>query len=314
MMNVKVTYIEKINPPRKRLKRERLSLTLMAMPFVIFIFAFYYVPLLGWILSFFNYKPGYPLNNLQFVGLKYYRMIIENWDDVSNALINTFVLSTLSLMLMPIPVLFAILLNEVHSKKLKKFIQTTVTLPHFVSWVIVFSLSFAMFSNDGMLNKLLLNLGFIEKPTNLLGNYNVAWRFMTILSLWKGLGWNAIVYLAAMAGIEESLYEAASIDGAGRFRSILHITIPGVMPTFIVLLILNIGNLLSVGFQQYFVFNNPMLAGKLEVIDMYTYRIGIMTQDYSFATAVSVVRSIVSISLICFANIFAKRVRGEAIF
>lgn len=313
-MQIEVPYTEKINLKKKKLRPQRLKLTLMAIPFVIFIFAFQYVPLLGWGLSFFNYKPGYPLNNLEFVGLKYYRMILENWDDVSNALINTFVLSGLSLMMMPAPVIFAIMLSEIRSNPLKKLIQTTVTLPHFVSWIIVFSLSFAIFSHDGMLNKLLLSLGFIEKPTNLLGNYSVAWRFMTALSLWKGLGWSSIVYLAAIAGIEKSLYEAASIDGAGRFQSIWHITVPGIMPTFIVLLILNIGNLLSVGFQQYFVFNNPMLAGKLEVIDMYTYRIGIRTQDYSFAVAISVVRSIVSISLISFANLLAKRIRGEAIF
>lgn len=308
-----ITSIAGKTKTRKKIKPQRLKLLLMALPFVVIVFLFNYVPLMGWGLSFFNYKPGYQLNNLEFVGFKYYGLIIEYWGDFANALINTLAMSILSLLAMPLPMIFAIMLNEIRSNPLKRFIQTTVTLPHFISWIIIYALSFAMFSHSGLVNRLLLQLGAIGEPANLLGNSSTAWAFMTALSIWKNLGWNSIIYLAAIAGIDASLYEAANIDGAGRLQSIWHITVPGVMSTFVVLLILNIGHLLSVGFEQYFVFNNPMMSRKLEVLDMYTYRLGIGTQDYSFATAVSVVRSVVSITLIYSANIFAKRIRGEAV-
>ena len=136
---------------------------------------------------------------------------------------------------------------------------------------------------------------------------------MTLLGIWKELGWNSIIYLAAITGIDEEYYDAARVDGAGRFRCIWHITVPGLMPTFIVLLLLKVGNLLSVGFDQYLVFNNAMISSRLEVLDLYTYRIGIGTQDYSFAVAVGIVKSVVSLLMLFSVNALAKRVRGESI-
>lgn len=298
------------------MKKHKLAdwkLTALSIPFVIYIIAFKYVPLFGWGLAFTNYRPGRRLEYLEFVGLKYFKLIGYYWNDIQNSLINTLVLSLLSLALMWMPMVFAICLNEVPSRRLKKMIQTVVTLPHFIGWVIVFSVVFALFSTSGMLNTQLLSLGVIENPTNLLANKEMAWPFMVFLDIWKGLGWNSIVYLAAIAGIDSSLYEAAKIDGAGRFACAKHITLPSLVSTYVVLLVINIGSLLSVGLDKYLLFSNPITSSRLEVLDMFTYRIGILTQDYPFAIAVSIVKSVVSITLVVFANMIAKKVKGDTI-
>lgn len=291
----------------------RLKLTLLALPFVVFVFLFSYVPLLGWGLAFFDYKPGLSLDKIKFVGFKYFRLMFFYKEDILNALLNTLVLSFLSMAVSVLPIVFAILLTELRHSRMRKVIQTVVTLPHFVSWIIVYALCFALFSSNGMVSQVLTTLGLTNKPLRLMTNASTAWLFMTLLGIWKELGWNSIIYLAAITGIDEEYYDAARVDGAGRFRCIWHITVPGLMPTFIVLLLLKVGNLLSVGFDQYLVFNNAMISSRLEVLDLYTYRIGIGTQDYSFAVAVGIVKSVVSLLMLFSVNALAKRVRGESI-
>lgn len=291
----------------------RLKLTLLALPFVVFVFLFSYVPLLGWGLAFFDYKPGLSLDKIKFVGFKYFQLMFFYKEDILNALLNTLVLSFLSMAVSVLPIVFAILLTELRHSRMRKVIQTVVTLPHFVSWIIVYALCFALFSSNGMVSQVLMTLGLTNKPLRLMTNASTAWLFMTLLGIWKELGWNSIIYLAAITGIDEEYYDAARVDGAGRFRCIWHITVPGLMPTFIVLLLLKVGNLLSVGFDQYLVFNNAMISSRLEVLDLYTYRIGIGTQDYSFAVAVGIVKSVVSLLMLFSVNALAKRVRGESI-
>ncbi|HML46772.1 MAG TPA: ABC transporter permease subunit, partial [Clostridia bacterium] len=166
---------------------------------------------------------------------------------------------------------------------------------------------------NGMLNNLLRTLGRPDAVTNILSTYDRAWTFMTLLDVWKGLGWSTIVYLAAIAGIDGTLYEAAAVDGAGRFARIWHITLPGLMETFVVLLLLHMGNLLSVGFDKFLNFKNAINAQKLEVLDLYVYRIGLATHDYAFATAVGIVKSFVSVIMLCLVNLLAKKIRGNTI-
>lgn len=298
---------------KKKHNREGWKLTALAMPFVLYVIAFRYVPLFGWALSLTNYRPGRSLDKLQFVGLKYFKLIGYYWGEIQNALINTLALSLMSLVVMVVPMIFAICLNEVTSSKLRKFVQTVVTLPHFVGWVTVFAIMFALFSTNGMLNTLLMSLGIIKEPTQLLANVKLAWPFMIFLDMWKDVGWNSIIYLAAIAGIDASLYEAVKIDGGGRLACALHITVPSLMPTYLVLLVMNIGKLLTVGFDKYVLFSNAATSPKLEVLDIFTYRVGLLTQDYPFAIAVSVVKSFVSILLIIIANMIAKKVRGATI-
>jgi len=222
-------------------------------------------------------------------------------------------MSFLQILSSPLPIIFAILLSELPFNRFKRVVQTITTLPNFVSWVIVFALAFAIFSNEGLWNTFFTGLGWLQQPVNVLGNEDITWVFQTLLVIWKSLGWNAIIYLAAIAGIDSELYDAASVDGAGRFSRIMHITVPGILPTFIVLLLLSASNLLSVGFEQYLVFYNPMVADKIEVIDYYVYRMGLVAQDYSFTTAVGIMKTLVSLLLLFSINTLAKRIRGESI-
>ena len=287
--------------------RRRWLLTLLALPFVIHIIAIRYVPLAGWALAFFNYKPGKALSKLPFVGWKYFELIGFYKEDVINAVINTGVLSGLGLLFAWFPMFLAILLNEIRGKYRKKIVQTLITIPNFVSWVIVYALCFVIFSTEGLFNQL------FNTTNTLLTNKNTIWYFMQGVSMWKTAGWNSIIYLAAITGIDETLFEAAMVDGANRFQCILHITIPSLMSTFIVVLLLQIGSFMNTGYDQYYAFSNIMVQSKLEVLDLYTYRIGMKTMDYSFATAISILQSIVSVTLLMTVNGFSKLTRGEGI-
>ena len=287
--------------------RRRWLLTLLAVPFVIHIIAVRYVPLAGWALAFFNYKPGRALAKMPFVGLKYFKLIGFYREDVLNALTNTVALSALALLFSWFPMLLAILINEIRSQRRRMVIQTAITIPNFVSWVIVYSLCFCIFSSEGLFNQV------FHANNNVLGNKDTIWLFMEGLSIWKSAGWSSIIYLAAITGIDETLYEAAVVDGANRWQCTLHVTLPGIMSTFIVLLLLQIGSFLSVGMEQYFAFSNVMVSSKLEVLELYTYRIGLKTMDYSFATAISIIQSLVSIALLLGVNGLSKLTRGEGI-
>ncbi|NLD87395.1 MAG: sugar ABC transporter permease, partial [Clostridiales bacterium] len=214
----------------------------------------------------------------------------------------------------PIAMFFAMFLTEITNKKYKKFIQTATTLPNFVSWATVYSVAYAMFSvSDGLLNHILLDLGLIEQPINFLTSTKFLWLKMVLWQVWKGTGWSAIIYFAAISGIDQEMYEAAMIDGAGRYKTMWYITLPQLMPTFFVLLILSIGNFLNTGMEQYFIFSNPMTSDKLEVLDLYVYNQGIVKVQYPYTTAVGMLKSIVGIILLFFANKLSKLVRGYGI-
>lgn len=207
----------------------------------------------------------------------------------------------------------AILLNEIKNGPVQKFVQTFTTLPNFISWVIIFSLATALFSSDGIATGLLTSLGIGDASNSLIGSNDAVYWFQSFLAQWKCLGWNSIIYMAAIAGIDQEQYEAARVDGAGYFRCALHVTLPAMMETFVVLFILNIGNFLNTGYEQYLLFKNSLTATNIEVLDLYTYRIGLQNMDYSYGVAISVVKSIVSITLVVVANMVAKKVRGKAV-
>jgi len=295
-------------------RNDRLRLLLMALPFVAFTFMFAYVPLHGWIYAFYHYRPGIPLANTPFAGLDNFRLIFTFFrPQVIAVLRNTLIFAFLSLLLSPVPMFFAIFLNELSSIKFRRFVQTVTTLPNFISWVIIFSLAFQIFHATGPFNRMLQSLNLIEEPTMLLGNVNAVYLFQTFIGMWRHTGWGAIIYIAAITGIDSELYDAASVDGAGRWNRIRHITIPGLMPTYTVLLILAIGNILGVGFEQYFVFNNPMVVQRMEVIDLFVFRVGIQNFDFAFATVVGMFRTVISIIILFGANLVLKRVRGHGI-
>jgi putative aldouronate transport system permease protein len=193
-------------------------------------------------------------------------------------------------------------------------VQTTTTLPNFIGWILVYAVFFALFSvDDGMYNRVLLRLGLITTPTNVLATERIVWFFQAGVTIWKTLGWSAIIYLAAIAGVDPELYDAAHVDGAGRFRSIWHVTVPGIIPTYFVLLLLAVANIINNGLEQYFVFQNPMTRGRIEVLDLYVYNQGIASIHYSAATAISVLKSLVSMTLLFAVNGLSKIIRGYGI-
>lgn len=293
------------------------KLLLISIPFLLFVTAFSYIPLLGWSISFFRYYPGIPLNKLEFMGLKNFQLFFSNKEQVLLVLRNTFVLSGLILVTLPLPAVFAIFLNEIRGKWFKKTVQTFSTIPYFISYVLIYLAFVTLFSpSDGMINTLLVQkLHILKTPLNVLNNDKIAWTVQTLTYLFKNLGYSAILYLSAIAGIDTQLYEAAEVDGAGRFQKIWNITVPGLIPTFVVLLVLGLGNVLSgAGFEQYYVFGNAMVLDKLEVIDTYTYKMGMVQGNYSFGTAMSMMKSVLSVGLLLISNFIVKRVRGNSIF
>lgn len=299
---------------KKTLTAGRVTLFAMVVPFIALVFMFNYIPLFGWIYTVYDYKPGIPLSRTEFAGLKFFRYVFEDWDQLRLVLINTLALGFLSILASPLSAIFAILLNETAGKTFKKLVQTLTTLPYFISYIIVFSLATALFASDGLVNEILLRLGWIDNPTNVMASPQATWWFQTAIGIWKGLGWGSIVYLAAIAGIDSEMYDAAKVDGAGRWQRILHVTVPGLMPTFFVLTLLAIAGVLSYGFEQYFVFNNALVAGRIETLDLYSVRMGIASGDIPFGTAVGMGKSIVSIALLFALNALSRKIRGQSVF
>ncbi len=303
---------------RKRFHfKNKYKLFLMAFPFLVLVFLFSYLPLYGWVYAFYDYRPGIPLSKTEFVGLHWFTAMVSNpiqVQEIVRVLQNTFAISSLGILTSVLPVIFAIFLTEIKNARFKKMVQTITTLPNFISWVLVYAFAFMLFSVDnGFLNNLLMSLHLIDRPLNLLASDSHTWLVMTLWGVWKGLGWGAIMYIAAITGIDPELYEAARVDGAGRFRLMWHVTVPGILPTYFVLLILGIANFINNGLEQYFVFSNAMNMSHIEVLDLYVYNIGVANSNYGFATAVSILKSIVSLFLLFFANVLSKLVRGEGV-
>ncbi|MFC5467869.1 ABC transporter permease [Cohnella suwonensis] len=292
------------------------KLFLMAFPFLVTTFIFFYLPITGWIYAFYDFTPGIPLSDTPYVGLKWFRSIASNptqLEEVVRVLKNTVAMSVLGILTSVFPVIFAILLSEVRTSWYRKLVQTLTTIPNFISWILVYALAFTLFSVDnGIVNTLLIKLGFIDEGINFLASSNNIWLTMIGWYWWKSLGWGAILYLAAITGIDQELYEAADVDGASRFRKIWHITVPGIVPTFFVLLLLSIGNFVNNGVDQYFAFQNAMNKDTIEVLDLYVYNIA-FANNFPFATAVSMLKSVVSVFLLFTANAMSKLVRGESI-
>ncbi len=301
---------------KRRTMPNKYKLFLMALPFLILTFIFFYLPISGWIYAFYDYIPGIPLSETKFVGWKWFRTIAANpvqSAEVLRVITNTIAMSVLGIATSFFPVVFAILLSEIRTGWYRKIVQTLTTIPNFISWILVYSIAFSLFSVDnGLVNILLVKLGWTDAGINFLASNHHVWLTMIAWYWWKSLGWGAILYLAAITGIDQELYEAAEVDGAGRFRKIWHITVPGLIPTFFVLLILSIGNFINNGIDQYFAFQNAINKDTIEVLDLYVYNIA-FSNNLPFATAVSMLKSVISILLMFMANAMSKQFRDESI-
>jgi putative aldouronate transport system permease protein len=291
----------------------------MVWPGLICLILFSYIPMYGVIIAFKEYDIFLGIGASPWVGLYQFNMFFDS-PELSMVMRNTIIISTLKLILIfPSPILLALLLNEIKHNGFKRFIQTATYLPHFISWVIVSGLVFSLLSvESGSVNYLLMKLGFIDNPINWLSMPKHFYGILLSSNLWKEIGFSSIVYLAAIAGINPSLYEAAEIDGAGRFRKMFSVTLPCIAPVVIIFLILAIGNLLSAGFEDILTLTNNGKNGTLtsmaEVLDTYVYRVGLSEQRYSFATAVGLFKSLINIVLLVSANAIAKRVGGNSLW
>ena len=288
---------------------------LYVLPCILFIFIFKYLPLWGWSYAFFQYKPGRSLFDCAFVGLQNFTALFGNpimRDNLIRVLRNTFGIQLLNYLLMPVPMLFAIFLSEIKSTKFQKAVQTLTTLPHFISWVIMFSLATSLFDNSGVVNSVLARFG--TEGINILTTNSHVWLIQALLGLWKSLGWSAIIYFAAITGLDQEVYEAAMVDGASRWQKIRYITIPLLIPTFFVLLIMGIGNFLNSGIDQFLAFGNAMNKEYIEVLDLYVYNLGIGNGQISFSVAVGMMKSLVAVVLFACANFASKKIRGTSVF
>ncbi|MFD1955153.1 ABC transporter permease [Paenibacillus thailandensis] len=295
-----------------RFKRDR-ALYLLALPGIVFFLIFKYVPMWGIIIAFQDYSPFQGIAGSEWVGLRHFAALFSN-PDFSLLFRNTLAISLLNLLLFfPFPILIAICLNELRSAAFMRVIQTVIYLPHFLSWVIIAGLTLVLFAKgNGLVNELLVRMGLSK--ADFLTNPDGFWLMVTLQAIWKEAGWGTIVFLAAMAGIDPKLYEAARIDGAGRLRQIRHITLPAIRTVIIVLLILRLGDIMEVGFEQIFLMYNGAVSEVAEVFDTYVYRVGIERGEFSYSTAVGVFKSVVGLALVLLANKLAKRMGGEGVF
>ena len=226
---------------------------------------------------------------------------------------NTFAMSFLNIATSVLPLFFAVFLNEIKCKWFRKMVQTLTTIPNFISWVLVYAVAFCLFSNTGMVNTVFQNLGVILKPIKFLDSDSHTYIAMLLWSTWKGLGWGAIMYLASIAGIDQEMYEAARVDGAGRFQLMRYITLPELMPTYFVMLMLSVANFLNNGMDQYFVFQNAFNKAHIQVLDLYVYNIGMTGSSLSLATAISMLKSLISVTLLMAVNGISKKIRGVSL-
>ena len=286
---------------------------MMLLPAIILALIFCYAPMGGLIMAFQNYKPWLGITGSEFVGLDNFKQIFE-FKESYQAIINTFIIAVSKMVLgLIFPIIIALLLNEVHNMGLKKGIQTLVYLPHFLSWVTVAGMLRDILGMDGIVN-MFLSKAFGMNPIFFLGNAGMFRQIVVISDLWKGFGFGMIVYLAAISNIDQSLYEAAQIDGAGRWKQTLYVTIPCILPMVIVMATLSLGNVLNAGFDQIFNLYSPLTYSTGDIIDTYVYRQSLVNGQYSFGTAVGLFKSGVSLFLTAVAYKLAYKFAGYRIF
>ena len=288
---------------------------LLVLPALALLLVFCYGPMYGIIIAFQDYSPYRGVFGSDFVGFKYFENFLKDenfWRVMGNTLIINFyelIFAT------PVPIIFSLLLNELRNSKLKKTVQTISYLPHFVSWVVVASIVNTILSpTSGIVNVCLQSIFKMDEPIYFLAKSGYFRTILIVTSIWKGFGMSAVYYLAALAGIDPQLYEAAKIDGAGKWKQMLHITLPGILPIFTLLFILNIGGMISIGFERVFLMYNPLVYEVGDVISTYVYRMGIVNSQFSRTTAIGFSQSVVNFLLVYFANRLSKKFVGFAMW
>lgn len=287
---------------------------LMAVPGAVWMAVFCYIPIYGISIAFLDYNITKPMFSAPFVGLKYFA---EFFSDVNfwPVLRNTVGISLLKMAMgFPLPILFALLLNELRSPKFKRPVQTISYLPHFLSWAVLGAMMMTWLSEEGLINGVAAALGLQKEPIAYLADPNWFWPIAVLSEVWKEFGWGAIIYLAAISGIDPDMYESAELDGAGRLRKMWSITLPGISGTIVLLLILSIAGMMGSNFDQILILTNQLNQEMSNTIDLYVYRMGIQTGRFSYATAAGVFRSLVSLLLLLIANFASRRLTDKSLF
>ena len=293
------------------------KLFLMFLPFIVLAFIFSYLPLYGWRYAFFDYKAGPgALTMDDFVGLKWFRSLVSNVQtrrDIIRVLKNTLIMSGLGIATSWVAMAFAMFLSEIKCGWFRRIVQVFTTIPNFISWVLVYAIAFAIFSNEGFINNVLTQITGELHNRLYLQEDSMLYIKMLLWGMWKGIGWSAIIYIAGISGIDQQLYEAATVDGAGRFQKMWHVTLPGLLPTYSVMLLMSVAGILSNGMDQYLVFSNANTKQTLEVLDLYVYTLGIGSGKIPLSTVIGMLKTLISVVLLFFANGISKLVRGDSI-
>ncbi|MCM1219583.1 MAG: ABC transporter permease subunit [Lachnospiraceae bacterium] len=289
------------------------TLYALILPGLIYLIIFKYFPMAGLIIAFQDYNPFVGILKSPFVGLKHFIFLFSG-RDFKNLLVNTLAISLLNLLFyFPMPIIIALLLNEIRSYKFKSIVQTMVYIPHFISFVIVASITYVLCNEQtGLVNMIWKE--FTGKTVPFLSGVQYFRPIIIIQNIWKETGWGMIVFLAALAGVDVQLYEAARVDGAGRWRQMWYITLPEIKGTIVIMLILRVGSLLNTGYEQIYLMANALNRSVAEVFDTYVYRIGVSNGQYSFATAVGIFKGIVGCAMVLFTNWLAKRMGESGIY
>lgn len=305
-----------------RLFKKQLSLQFFVLLGIGYLFIFSFLPMFGLIMGFKNYDIVTGVKGIftsEWVGLKYFKEFVN---DISFGRLvkNTVGISLFKMVFtFPLPIIFAIMLNEMGSLKFKKLVQTCSYLPHFISWVIISGISFRFLSSTGIINTLLVSFGFAQKAVPFLNSPDLYWGLAVFLDVWKEMGWWTIVFLAAIVGVNQDLNEAAAIDGASRLKRIWHITLPCIKPTVVTVLILALGNLFGGGlsgsnFEQSYLLGNSMNSSSSDIIQTYVFQVGLSQGRYAYATAVGLIQSVISLILIFSSNFISKKISGSGLF
>ena len=289
------------------------QLMIMSVPMFLYVLFFNYYPMYFWVTAFQDYKPKLGVAGSKWVGMKNFEWLFGRADFI-NSIRNTLAMSVINLVFGTVAaVLLAVLLNEVRNRKFKRTVQTVTYLPHFLSMVIVVGMAQNLFASSGSVNELLMGLGLVKEPVFFLGEGKYFWWLVGVINVWKEVDWGTIIYISAMTAIDPCLYEAASIDGAGRFQRILHVTLPGIKSTFVILLIMNIGHLMEAGFEIQYLLGNAQVIDYSQTIDVFVLKYGISKQQYGVATAAGMFKSVVAIILLLVANFTAKKLDEDTL-
>lgn len=292
--------------------KQNWELYLFLLPTLVYFIVFHYIPMYGVQIAFRDYSPGLGITGSPWVGLEHFIRFFESyqfWD----LMYNTFSLSALQLILtFPTPIIVALMLNQLVFKRYKKFVQTVIYAPHFISVVVLVGMAYVFFSNNGLVNNFLMLVGV--EPIRFLAEASWFKPLYVGSSLWQETGWAAIIYLAALAAVNPEVHEAAIMDGANKFQRILHVDIPAILPIAVILLVLSVGNIMNIGFEKAYLLQTPLNQSASEIIPTYVYKVGLQQAQYSFAAAVGLFNAVINLFLLWYVNRVAKRLSGSGLW